>query len=61
MLVKFVNENWVKNQNELKMKASIVKHVECSKIYFNLSKRFKIEDIPDNVIINLLDNIDSRL
>ena len=43
------------------MKASIVKHVESSEIYFEFSDDFKLKDIPDDVIINLLDNIDSRL
>ena len=43
------------------MKASIVKHVEYSHIYFDLSNSFKLEDIPDDVIINMLDNLENRL
>ena len=43
------------------MKASIVKHVECSYIYFDFSDDFKLEDMPDDVIINMLDNIENRL
>ena len=61
MLVKFVKENYVHNLNELKIKASIVKHVECSYIYFDFSDDFKVEDIPDDIIINLLDNVGNRL
>ena len=43
------------------MKAKIVKHVEYSEIYFQFSNNFNIEDVPDNVIINLLDNIENRI
>ena len=37
ILLKFVNEYGIKNLSELKMKASIVKHVESSLIYFDFS------------------------
>ena len=37
MLVTFVKEDGVYNLSELKMKASIVKQVECSEIRFNFS------------------------
>ena len=43
------------------MKAKIVKHIEHREIYFNFSDNFKLEDIPDDSIINLLDNIENRL
>ena len=43
------------------MKANIVKHVEYSKIYIDFSNNFKVEDVSDDVIINLLDNIENRL
>ena len=43
------------------MKASIVKHVECNEINFWFSDNFKVEDVSDDVIINLLDNIENRL
>ena len=43
------------------MKASIVKHIEYNEIYFNFSDGFRVEDIPDDVIINLLDNVENRL
>ena len=43
------------------MKASIVKHVESSYIYFDFSDDFKLEDMPDDVIISMLDNIENRL
>ncbi len=61
MLIKFVTENTVANLSDLKMKASITKHVECSEIYFNFSDNFKVEDIPDDDIINMLGNIENRL
>ena len=43
------------------MKAKIVKHVEYSEIRFKFSNNFNIEDMPDDVIINLLDNIENKL
>ena len=61
MLVYFIKGNDVYNLNELKMKAKIVKHVECSEIRFKLSDKFKVEDMPDDIIINLLDNIENKL
>ena len=61
MLVTFVKEDGVYNLSELKMKAKIVKHIEHREIYFNFSDNFKLEDIPDDSIINLLDNIENRL
>ena len=61
MLVYFTKEYEVHNLSELKIKVSIVKHVECSDICFNFSDNLKVEDIPDDVIINLLDNIENRL
>ena len=61
MLVKFVKEDEVYNLSELKMKASIVKHVECSEIYFEFSDNFKVEDVSDDVIINMLYNVGNRI
>ena len=43
------------------MKASIVKHVEYSYIYFDFSDGFRVEDIPDDVIINMLYNVGNRI
>lgn len=43
------------------MKANIVKHVEHTELYFNFSDTFKVADTPDNIFINLLDNIENRL
>ena len=43
------------------MKASIVKHVECSEIYIDFSDNFKVEDVSDDVIMNMLGNIENRL
>ena len=42
------------------MKVNIVKHVESSEINLYFSNNFKLEDISDDVIINLLDNIENR-
>ena len=61
MLIKFVKQDCAYNPNELQIKASIAKHVECSYIYFGFSDNFTVEDIPDDTIINLLDNVENRL
>ena len=41
------------------MKMSIVKHIESSFIY--VSKNFKVEDMPDDDIINMLDDVENRI
>ena len=43
------------------MMASIAKHVEYSEINLKLSYNFRLENIPDDVVIDLLDNIENRL
>ena len=45
----------------LSIAANIVRHVEEIEINLNFPDNFKVEDIPDDVIINLLDNIENRL
>ena len=57
MLVKLIYGFVANNISHLKIKASVVKHIEYRYIYFNFSDDFKVEDIPDEVIINMLDNI----
>lgn len=61
MLVNFVKEDEVTTLSELRMKASIVKYVEYSLIYFDFSDDFKIEDISDDAVASMLDNIENRL
>ena len=61
MLVNFVKYSDINNPSELKMNASIVKHVEQSEIIFNFSNNFILEDIPDEIIMNLRDNIENNL
>ena len=61
MLVMFIKEDYITNIAELKMKANIVKHVEYSEIFLKFSDQFKLEDIPDDIVINMLDNIENRL
>ena len=43
------------------MKASIVKHVESSEINLHFTYNFNIEDVPDDVIINMLYKIENKL
>ncbi len=61
MLVKFLEDTNVNNLSDLRIKANIVKHVECNSIYFNFSDCFKLEDIPDDMIINMLESVENRL
>ena len=60
-LVNLIKDNYIKNLHKLKIKASISKHVESSFICFQFLDDFKLEDIPDDVIINMLDNVENRL
>ena len=61
MLVKFVCNREAKNLNELKMKINIAKNFEYSYIRIRFSDEFKLEEISDDVIINMLDNIKNKL
>ena len=61
MFVKYVCKDTAVNLTELKLKANIVKHIDHSEIYFEFSHNFKLEDVPDDAIINILDNIENRL
>lgn len=61
MLVNFVRDNNINNPSELKMNASIVKHVEQSEIIFRLLFCFEGEYIPDDIIISMLSNVERRI
>ena len=61
MLVNFVKYSDINNPSELKMNASIVKHVEQSEIIFRLLFCFEGEYIPDDIIISMLSNIEHRI
>lgn len=43
------------------MKVSIAKYVEFSEIHFNFSDQFKLYNIPNDILINMFDNIENRL
>lgn len=43
------------------MKANILKHVECGRILFEFSNYFKIDNIEDDIIVNMLENIENKL
>lgn len=43
------------------MLGKVAKHVEETSVKFGSQRAIKIEDIPDDVIINLLDGIENRL
>ena len=58
MLVTIIKENKINNLNMLSIAATVAKHVEENDIIFNFSNDFKIDDIPDNNVIDLLENIE---
>ena len=43
------------------MKVNMMKHIEHSWIALQFSESFKLDDIPDDAIVHLFDNIESRL
>ena len=59
MLVDLMNTNRINNKNELKLRASICKHVEKNDMYVTFSEKFHLNNITDNIIINILDNIEN--
>ena len=61
MLVNFATNNTITNLTELKMKSSISKHIEYSEINFQFSNNFRLKNILNDTIINMLDNIENRI
>lgn len=57
MLVNVVKCNDINNLDMFSIAGKIAKHVEEIGIKLKFSDSFKIEDIPNKVVINLLDNI----
>lgn len=61
LLVGAVKCDWIENVNMFQMLGKVAKHVEETSVKFGSQRAVKIEDIPDDVIINLLDGIENRL
>ena len=61
MIVDVIKFKEIDNLGMLKIAAKIAKHVENIFIIVQFSNNFKVEDIPDDVIINMLDNVENRL
>ena len=61
MIVDVIKEKNIYNLDMLKIAANVARHVEEIVIRVQFSDNFKVEDIPDGVIINLLDNIENRI
>ena len=61
LLVGAVKCDWIENVNMFQMLGKVAKHVEETSVKFGSKGAVKIEDIPDDVIINLLDGIENRL
>lgn len=43
------------------MKANITKHVESSHIYIQFSNKLRVDEIPDDVIITMLNNVENMM
>lgn len=56
-----IYEDEVKNLSELRMRISMAKCVEYSEITINFSDDFRLEDIPDDTIINMLNYVENRI
>lgn len=61
MFVTCIYEDEVNNVSELRMKASMAKYVEYSEITINFSDDFNLKDIPDDIVINMLNNVENRI
>ena len=61
MIVDVIKFKDIDNLDMLKIAANVARHVEEIVIDLKFSNNFKVEDIPDDVIINMLDNIENRL
>ena len=60
-LVGLANEIKVTTHQELAMKAAIAKHVEGCYIGLFFSDDFKLDDVPDWVITNMLSNAENKI
>ena len=60
-LAKVVKEYSIDNLDSLRIAGNVAKRVEEIIIWLNFSDSFRVENIPDRDIINLLDNIENRL
>ena len=61
MIVDVIKFKDIDNLDMLKIAANVARHVEEIVLYLNFLDNFKLEDIPDDVVINLLDNVEYRL
>lgn len=61
MLIKIIKIEDIDNSEMLSIAGNVVKYVEQIPLQFKFSDTFKVENIPDKDIINLLDNIENRL
>lgn len=61
MLVNVINCKDIDNLDILRITGNVAKRVEKIIICLNFSDSFRVENIPDRDIINLLDNIENRL
>ncbi len=61
MFVNIMKYDEISNLEMLSIAAKVTKHVEEIGIKLNFSDNFKLEDIPDDIIISLLDNVEYRL
>lgn len=61
MIVDVINETSINNLDILQIAGKIAKHTEYIGINLSFSDNCKVENIPDHVFIDLLDNIENRI
>lgn len=61
MLVNVINCKDIDNLDILRIAGNVAKRVEEIFVKLMFSNNFRIEDIPDRDVIDLLDNIENRL
>lgn len=59
--VAHMEETDVSSYDQLRLKISIAKHVECCNIYLTFSETFRLDAVPADTMIKIFDNIGNRL
>ena len=57
IIIDIIKENDITSLDMLSIAAKVAKHVENIFIRVKFSDNFRVEDVPDDVIINILDNL----
>ena len=60
-IVKYLDDNDVTNIEELKTRINVIVPLEYCYINIDLSETFKLEDIPDEILVKLFHNVENKL